>query len=80
MYHVPLLAHRSSIDRVAIDSSKGGLSYFAKEGFKCDSVVSYEIVLADGSIVNVTSTSHQDLWLALKVGSNNFRRGDSNSR
>ena len=35
-------------------------------------MISYEIVLADGSIVNVTSASHHDLWLALKGGSNNF--------
>ena len=35
-------------------------------------MLSYEIVLANGSIVNVTSASHHDLWLALKGGSNNF--------
>lgn len=57
----------------ATEFSKGGLSYFAtREGFTCDNVISYEIVLADGSIVNVTSASHHDLWLALKGGSNNF--------
>lgn len=74
MYYVPLAGPTDPpFNRMAIDSSKGGLSHFAaKEGFTCDSVVSYEIVLADGSIVNVTSTSHQDLWLALKGGSNNF--------
>lgn len=35
-------------------------------------MISYEIVLANSSIVNVTSASHHDLWLALKGGSNNF--------
>jgi len=51
----------------------GGLSYFAtREGFGCDNVVSYEMVLASGEVINVTSSSFGDLWLALKGGSNNF--------
>ena len=61
------------LNSMATKVSKGGLSYFAtREGFTCDNVISYEIILADGSIVNVTTTSHHDLWLALKGGSNNF--------
>ncbi|MCJ1310157.1 hypothetical protein MMC25_003818 [Agyrium rufum] len=51
----------------------GGLSYFsATTGFVCDNVINYEIVLADGSIVNANLQSHPDLFIALKGGSNNF--------
>lgn len=51
----------------------GGISYFpSRVGFSCDNVAYYEIVLANGSIINVSSRSHYDLWLALKGGSNNF--------
>jgi len=51
----------------------GGLSFFSpRKGLVCDNVISYQIVLADGSINTVTKESHPDLWLALKGGSNNF--------
>lgn len=35
-------------------------------------MVGYEIVLANSDIVYATASSHPDLWLALKGGSNNF--------
>lgn len=44
----------------------------SRRGFACDDVVSYEIVLADGSIVTADKTHHPDLFRALKGGSNNF--------
>ena len=51
----------------------GGISYFSpRKGFACDNVVNYEIVLADGRIVNANARTNSDLWLALKGGSNNF--------
>lgn len=51
----------------------GGLSYFAyARGFICDNVVSYEVVLADGRIVNANADTNRDLWVALKGGANNF--------
>ncbi|KAL9636720.1 MAG: hypothetical protein Q9204_002144 [Flavoplaca sp. TL-2023a] len=51
----------------------GGLSYFsATSGFVCDNVVNYEIVLASGDIVQANARTNQDLFLALKGGSNNF--------
>ena len=51
----------------------GGMSYFTPRlGFGCDSVVNYEVVLANATIINVNRTSHEDLWRALKGGSNNF--------
>ncbi|PMD47417.1 FAD-binding domain-containing protein [Hyaloscypha variabilis F] len=51
----------------------GGLSFLsAQYGLACDSVVNYEIVLADGSIVNANATSFTDLFWALKGGGNQF--------
>jgi hypothetical protein len=51
----------------------GGLSFFtARKGFGCDSVVNFEVVLANGSIVNANASARPDLWRALKGGSGNF--------
>lgn len=51
----------------------GGMSFFSgRTGFGCDSIVNYEVVLADGIIVNANSTSNPDLWRALKGGASNF--------
>ncbi|KAK4653993.1 hypothetical protein QC762_400210 [Podospora pseudocomata] len=50
-----------------------GISYFFnREGFAVDNVLNYEVVLANGSIVNANQTSHPDLFRALKGGNNNF--------
>jgi hypothetical protein len=51
----------------------GGNSYYAGlYGLACDSVANFEIVLANGDIVNANARSHLDLWTALKGGSANF--------
>ncbi|KAK4154497.1 hypothetical protein C8A00DRAFT_14368 [Chaetomidium leptoderma] len=52
----------------------GGLSYLSDlYGFVCDNVVNYEVVLANGQVVEATADSpHSDLFWALKGGSNNF--------
>jgi FAD/FMN-containing dehydrogenase len=51
----------------------GGLSFFSPRfGFVCSNIIEFEVVLADGSVVNASATSHPDLWRALKGGSNNF--------
>jgi hypothetical protein len=51
----------------------GGLSYMsAQYGWSASSVLSYELVLPNGTITTVTSTSHPDLFVALKGGGNNF--------
>ncbi|KAI1505903.1 hypothetical protein F5X99DRAFT_366504 [Biscogniauxia marginata] len=42
------------------------------KGWACDSVIAYETVLADGSIVTVDRDTHPDLFRALKGGGNNF--------
>ncbi|XDG00627.1 hypothetical protein ABKA04_000242 [Annulohypoxylon sp. FPYF3050] len=51
----------------------GGLSFFSfREGFICDNVLNYEVVLASGEIVNANAHEHTDLWRALRGGGNNF--------
>ncbi|KAL3486992.1 hypothetical protein BJX62DRAFT_246324 [Aspergillus germanicus] len=40
--------------------------------FGCDTVRNYEVVLADGSIVNANEDEHSGLWRALKGGGINF--------
>ena len=49
------------------------MSYFApRYGFVCDNLVNLEVVLANGNIVNANAGLNQDLFFALKGGSNNF--------
>ncbi|KAL4862150.1 hypothetical protein BDV12DRAFT_207443 [Aspergillus spectabilis] len=51
----------------------GGINFYGNQvGFGCDTVVNYEVVLADGSVVEVNKDSHPDLFWALKGGSSNF--------
>ncbi|KXH41551.1 hypothetical protein CNYM01_11026 [Colletotrichum nymphaeae SA-01] len=51
----------------------GGMSYFSGlHGMACDNVLNYEVVLADGAVVNANSTSEPDLFRALKGGGNQF--------
>lgn len=51
----------------------GGLSYMsAQYGWSATSAISYEIVLANGTITTASATSHPDLFTALKGGGNNF--------
>jgi hypothetical protein len=64
---------RNSAVGVAGLSLGGGLSFFSpRYGFVCNNILEYEIVLADGTITTASSTSHPELWRALKGGSNNF--------
>ncbi|KAF7879031.1 hypothetical protein EAF04_000231 [Stromatinia cepivora] len=41
-------------------------------GMCCDMVDNFEVVLADGRIINVNANANSDLWTVLKGGSNNF--------
>ncbi|KAL8823933.1 MAG: hypothetical protein Q9191_005428 [Dirinaria sp. TL-2023a] len=51
----------------------GGFSYFSSEyGWGASSIINYEIVLANGTIVNANSQTNSDIWWALKGGSSNF--------
>lgn len=51
----------------------GGISWYAsREGYSCDNVVNFEVVLANGTVINANESCHKDLWRALKGGSGNF--------
>ncbi|KAK2763185.1 hypothetical protein FQN54_009821 [Arachnomyces sp. PD_36] len=51
----------------------GGYSFFTHaHGFACDTVKNFEVVLADGSVVNANAEENRDLWVSLKGGSGNF--------
>ncbi|KAF9869992.1 geranylgeranyl pyrophosphate synthase [Colletotrichum karsti] len=51
----------------------GGLSHFSGlHGWACDNVRNYELVLANGSIIDVSHSTHPDLYRALRGGGNNF--------
>ncbi|KAL9622208.1 MAG: hypothetical protein Q9160_003391 [Pyrenula sp. 1 TL-2023] len=49
------------------------ISYVSpRYGFTCDVVENFEVVLANGSIVNANASHHTSLWKSLRGGSNNF--------
>lgn len=52
----------------------GGKSFLTpRKGFSCDTVLEFEIVLADGRVVKANKDEHADLFRALKGGgANNF--------
>ncbi|KAF2106111.1 hypothetical protein BDV96DRAFT_591461 [Lophiotrema nucula] len=64
---------RSALGGIGGLALAGGLSFFSsREGFICDNVINYEIVLSNGEIVNANSTENPDLFRALRGGGNNF--------
>ncbi|KAK5109863.1 hypothetical protein LTR62_006470 [Meristemomyces frigidus] len=51
----------------------GGISwYVGRRGWACDGVRNYELVTADGEILQVNLASYPDLYWALRGGGNNF--------
>ncbi|KAJ4263057.1 hypothetical protein NW762_006670 [Fusarium torreyae] len=50
----------------------GNAFYTARQGFGCDNVVAYEVVLASGDIVVADENNNTDLFRVLKGGSSNF--------
>lgn len=51
----------------------GGVHYFNnKYGYGMDNVISYDIVIGNGSLITANATSNPDLFWALKGGSSNF--------
>ncbi|KAH8600975.1 hypothetical protein B0O99DRAFT_681832 [Bisporella sp. PMI_857] len=51
----------------------GGLSYMsAQYGWAASSVLEYELVLANGTVIYPSATTHPDLFKSLKGGGNNF--------
>lgn len=53
--------------------SGGGNSFYsASHGMACDTVANFQLVLANGSIVDANASSNPDLFQALKGGSGNL--------
>ena len=51
----------------------GGYSFYhGARGFACDNVKNFEVVLADGRIVNANVDENGELWRALKGSSGNI--------
>ncbi|KAK8097641.1 uncharacterized protein PG998_013127, partial [Apiospora kogelbergensis] len=51
----------------------GGNSFHStSHGWACDNVQNFQVVLADGTVVNANADEHNDLWQALKGGSGNL--------
>lgn len=51
----------------------GGISYFGpRSGWACDSVTNFEVVLANGTLVNANDDENHDLSWALRGGTNNL--------
>lgn len=64
---------RNSVVGVGGLTLGGGLSFFSPRfGLVCSNIISYELILASGSITTASASTNPDLWRALKGGSNNF--------
>ncbi|KAI9690793.1 MAG: hypothetical protein M1822_008412 [Bathelium mastoideum] len=52
----------------------GGISYFSGlYGLACDNVINYEVILADGTVAQVNSSSpYEEIYRVLRGGGNNF--------
>ena len=51
----------------------GGISYhWPSHGWGCDNVINYEMILANGPIVNANERQNRDLWVAQRGSSGNF--------
>jgi FAD/FMN-containing dehydrogenase len=51
----------------------GGLSHLSPQyGLACDNVVSFQVVLANGTIATASATSHPELFFALRGGGNQY--------
>ncbi|KAI1211125.1 putative oxidoreductase [Annulohypoxylon truncatum] len=51
----------------------GGISYFGpRYGWTCNTASAFEVVLADGSVVEANEEQNSDLFHGLRGGSNNF--------
>ncbi|KAI1763284.1 hypothetical protein GGR53DRAFT_497943 [Hypoxylon sp. FL1150] len=54
-------------------ATQGGLSFYStREGFICDNVLNFEVVVASGEIINANAQENSDLWVALRGGGNNL--------
>lgn len=57
----------------SINTLLGGISFYSnRHGWALDNVISFEIVLPNGKIVDANKSSHPDLYKALRGGGANF--------
>ncbi|KAM0490381.1 hypothetical protein ACHAP8_011598 [Fusarium lateritium] len=72
-YGVAAIGGRASPVGVGGFITGGGYSFHSNvRGFGCNQVVNFEVVLADGRIVNANKNENPDLWKSLKGGSGNL--------
>ncbi|KAJ5458311.1 FAD-bindingtype 2 [Penicillium sp. IBT 31633x] len=72
-YNITVPGGRSGVVGIAGFLLGGGNTFHtARVGYACDNVQNYEVVLADGTIVNANTATNPDLFKALKGGSGNF--------
>ncbi|KAH8736117.1 hypothetical protein BGZ61DRAFT_527105 [Ilyonectria robusta] len=72
-YNLGVTSGRSAYVDVSGQLVSGGASYHTQLwGLSCDNVVNYEVVLADGSIVEANAKHNKDLYKALKGGGSNL--------
>ncbi|KAA8618427.1 GlcD FAD-FMN-containing dehydrogenase [Pyrenophora tritici-repentis] len=72
-YGLTVAGGRASSVGVAGFLTGGGNTFFtAQRGWGCDQVKNYEVVLANGDIINVNNKNNTGLFKALKGGSSNF--------
>ncbi|KAH8590934.1 hypothetical protein B0O99DRAFT_633873 [Bisporella sp. PMI_857] len=72
-YHVAVVGGRVPGVGVGGLILGGGLSWLTDlYGLACDNVVNFEVVTADGSLINANAKDNKELFWALKGGGNNF--------
>lgn len=72
-YGVVNIGGRASVVGVGGFTTGGGYSFHSQSrGLACDAVSNFEVVLADGSIVNANKEENPDLFRSIKGGTGNF--------
>lgn len=72
-FGVSVAGGRASPVGVGGFTTGGGYSYHANAaGWACDTVRNFEIVLANGTVINANAQENEDLWHAQKGASGNF--------
>ncbi|KAJ3471966.1 hypothetical protein NLG97_g11406 [Lecanicillium saksenae] len=72
-YNVTVVGARTSVVGVGGFTTGAGYSFHSNgHGFSCDNVANWEIVLANGTVVNANANENADLWKAQKGGSGNL--------
>lgn len=71
---VPLLGHRLIYHGAGMGALfGGGFSWYTNQhGLAVDNVIAFDLVLPNGTYVNVKQNSHPDLYFGLRGGLNNF--------